>query len=323
MGKPKVKVGVVGMGKMGALHLRKYQENPDCEVVGVFETNPERIRALSEITNIRIFENLAELFFEIDAVTISSPTTTHYAIARLAFDSGVHVLIEKPMTPHVREAEELVSIAKAKGLVLQVGFVERYRYRALCEGLTSSPVKFIDSVRFLSSIGRESDIDVVTDLMIHDIDLVLSVISEEPNFISATGVAVLNSKFDVVNARLEFPGGAVANLNASRVSLKPSRRFQVFSLENFTSFDLMNNQADVYFRTETGSMDCLTIRKQNIDALAEQCRQFVGSVRGDHACPLPGTDGLRSLRVAQQILEKIDQRFAPAPPKAENSEIRQ
>jgi predicted dehydrogenase len=305
-----IKVGVVGIGKMGALHLAKYAANPEVELVGVFDPSEEKTQAAAQKFGVSVYKNLTDLLFDSDAVSIASPTATHYHVARQAFESGVHVLIEKPLTEHVLEAEELVNLAEEKNLIFQVGFVERFRFLSLCEGIDLNPVRFIEGYRLAPSPGREQNIDVVADLMIHDLDLVLSLIPEEPCHVSAIGVPVLTDLVDLANVRLEFPSGAVANLNASRVSSRAERKFRLFTLNTYASIDLMANRASIQHRSPTRGMEHRLVELPAIDALYNQCAQFITCVRNHQSPLVTGKDGLKALRYAKIIREKIQERAA-------------
>jgi predicted dehydrogenase len=312
---PRVKIGIVGVGKMGGLHLNKFSSLSDVQVCGIYDPNEQHARAAHEKYGVPVFQNLADLLFESDAISIASPTNTHYRIARQAFESGVHVLVEKPATETVEEAQELVRLADQKKLVFQVGFLERLRFANLCEGIDLQHVRYIEGYRLAPSPGRESAIDVVSDLMIHDLDLVLSLNPEEPSMVSAIGVPVLTSLVDLANVRLEFPSGAVANLSASRVSMKPERKFRLFTLNTYASVDLMANRASIQ-RCNKGTdpkgsgIEHRVVEFPSIDALKDQCLQFADCVRNRKQPLVTGRDGLKALRYAKIIKDKIFERAA-------------
>lgn len=305
----KLRVGVIGVGRMGSLHIAKYSLLPGVEIVGVYDSNTTASQKAKEVFKVKAFENLNELLFEADAVSIATSTESHYRIARMAFEAGVHVLLEKPITETVDEALELVNLAKKHELVFQVGFVERFRYRELSKSLLPSKVLFVASDRLSSSVGRERQIDVISDLMIHDLDLALSLISEQPSTVSALGLAVITDCIDVANARLEFPGGSVVNLNASRVSEKPMRKFRVFSSDHYASIDFMNNNVVVARRGSDSKMDRLTINCTELDALRGQSEQFVDCVKFNRTPLVTGEDGLRALQAVENIRRQIDERI--------------
>jgi len=303
-------VGIIGVGRMGELHLKKFLANPDCRVSGVFEANAERRQQLEETYSVKGYAQLSDILFDSDAVVIAAPTALHYSIARQALEAGVHVLVEKPMTETVREAETLVELARAKKLLFQVGFVERYRYLALSKISSPSTIRFIECDRLSLAPGRETTVDVVSDLMIHDLDLVLSLIREEPSYISATGVPIITKQCDMASVRLEFPGGAVANLSASRVSAKVMRKFRLFSMDAYASIDLLTNASEVFSRGKDNQIERKTYESSALDALKEQCEQFVNAVAKGGPPGVSGHDGLRALRVAIEIQRKIEERAA-------------
>ncbi len=309
----KVKVGVIGVGKMGLLHLAKLVEMPDVEVVGICDTDTARASEAAAKHGVKRIEQ-SELLFEADAVFIATPTATHFKLARLTLESGAHVLIEKPLGQNPDEAAELVRMARDQKLVLQVGLLERFRFLALSEGFPLSPCRFIESHRLSPSLGREGEkIDVIMDLMIHDLDLVLALVKEDPLNVSAVGVQVLTTSCDLANVRLEFPGGAVANLTASRVSARSMRKFRVFSSDTYASMDFVSNSVDLYSRRNGQVVEHKAIERVGLDALREQAVNFIESVRGRATPEVSGQDGLRALRVAGIIREKIRER-APGPP---------
>jgi predicted dehydrogenase len=305
-----LKIGVIGVGKMGALHLAKYIGLTGVDVVGVYDSNVEAARRATTTFNVKAFSTVEELLFEADAVSIATSTESHHHVAKRAFEAGVHVLLEKPIAETVEQAQDLCKIARERGLVFQIGFVERFRYRVLSRTLSQAKVLFVESDRLSRAVGRESQIDVVSDLMIHDLDLALSIIGEEPSSISAIGLPVVTPLVDVANARLEFPGGAVVNLNASRVSDKPMRKFRVFSLEHYASVDFMLNSVDIARRGLDAKVEHMSLEYSELDALRDQCMQFVECVQRGGVPIVTGEDGLRALRVVKSIKEHIADRMA-------------
>lgn len=308
--KHRTKIGVIGVGKMGFLHLTKYLALPEAEVIGVFDSSPATALEVQRKTGVRVYSSVDDLLFDADAVSIATPTESHYRVARHAFDSGVHVLLEKPIADTVEQAEELVRISREKGLVFQIGFVERFRFRALTKTLPSSKVLFIESDRLALAVGREAQIDVVSDLMIHDLDLALSLIPEEPNLVSAIGLPVITPLVDAANARLEFPGGAVVNLNASRVSDKKMRKFRVFTSNHYASIDFLSNTVDIARHDGVARLEHQSLEYNDFDALKDQSLQFIECARAGLRPIVSGEDGLRALRVAKLIRQRIQERLA-------------
>lgn len=311
----KIRVGVIGIGKMGHLHLEKFRALDLCEVVGIYDNGSEKTQRAALETGVRAFDSLEEILFECDAVVIASPTPTHFSIARRALENGVHVLLEKPITLDADEAAELVRLAGERALVLQIGHVERIRYLALARGFELARPRFIECHRLSPSLGREPQLDVVSDLMIHDLDLALSLVGEEPDQVSVFGMNVVTPVTDMANVRLEFPSGAVVVLSASRVSTKASRKFRVFSGVAQASFDFMNNSITVQHRGAEGGVESRTEQIDGLDALAEQARLFVDSIVNGTPPVVSGRDGYLALKYAVVIQDKIRERGLAHPPK--------
>lgn len=304
----KIRIGVVGVGKMGRYHLEKYLQLPGVAVVGFVEPRAQIAAELTAKYGVRAFTELAELLFEVDALTVACPTDAHAWVARRALEAGVHVLIEKPIASRIEDAEELVALAKRKACILQVGMVERFRLGALAQGVPLRPALFVEAHRLSAQLARESTIDVVSDLMIHDLDLALSLIDEDPSQVSAIGMKVVTDKDDLANVRIEFPSGAVMNLNASRVSQDPVRKLRVFSDSAYVSFDFHKNTATVLRRNEKNAVEKNVQQKAGFDPLLEQARDFVECVRTGRRPLVSGEDGVRALRIAQLVIQRIEER---------------
>jgi predicted dehydrogenase len=303
-------MGVVGLGRMGGYHLQKFLQLPEVDVVGVFDTDRARANELAARHGVRAYPSFAELLVDVDGLTVATPTATHYALARAALDSQVHVLVEKPITSSVEEGETLVRLARERGLVLQVGMVERFRVAALTRGVRLAPIRYIESDRLNPTPGREAAIDVVADLMIHDLDLALSLIGEDPRWFSAVGIPVLNTHHDIANVRMEFPNGAVANLNASRISLTPLRKFRIYADDAYVSIDLSANTVQICRRGASNRLESETRSAEGLDALLEQAREFAGCIAQGKEPTVSGEAGLRALRFAQLATRRIEERLA-------------
>ncbi len=304
----KIRVGVVGVGKMGGYHLQKYLEIEEAELVGFSETDSAKAAAVQAKFGVPNL-SLSDLLFEVDAITIASPTDTHAAIARQALEAGIHVLIEKPIASTVPDAEALTALAKAKGLVLQVGMVERFRLAALANGVPLQGPLFVETHRLSPNLSREAAIDVVSDLMIHDLDLALSLVDQDPISVSAIGMRVMTAQHDIANVRMEFAGGAVMNLNVSRVSAEPVRKLRVFFKDAYASFDFSENTAAV-FRRVGAAVERTQHEASGVDPLREQARDFLHCVRTGRRPLVAGEDGVRALKFAKVVMEKIREREA-------------
>jgi predicted dehydrogenase len=250
-----LRVGVVGVGHLGSQHARIYSElakrsNGQTSFVGVCDTDSIRVRALTEKVGGGTFENAAELANFVDAVSVATPTETHYKVARVFLERGKHVLVEKPITDSLREAEELVTLARKNKCVLQVGHVERFNpvMRYLTDILREA--RFIEVHRLSPYPGRSTDIGVVLDLMIHDLDVVLSLVKAPLVAVDAVGIPVLSTSEDIANARLKFADGCVANITASRVSAERMRKIRIFGRTDhgaaYISLDYMKQEGELY-----------------------------------------------------------------------------
>jgi predicted dehydrogenase len=250
-----LRVGVVGVGHLGSQHARIYSElakrsNGQTSFVGVSDTDSIRVRALTEKVGGGTFENAAELANFVDAVSVATPTETHYKVARVFLERGKHVLVEKPITDSLREAEELVTLARKNKCVLQVGHVERFNpvMRYLTDILREA--RFIEVHRLSPYPGRSTDIGVVLDLMIHDLDVVLSLVKAPLATVDAVGIPVLSESEDIANARLKFADGCVANITASRVSAERMRKIRIFGRTEhgaaYISLDYMKQEGELY-----------------------------------------------------------------------------
>lgn len=306
-----MRVGVIGAGKMGLYHLQKYQllqsAKSNLELVGFFDPDLKRAAEVQRLTRVRPFATLPELLFEVDAVTIAAPTPTHFALVRQALEARVHVLVEKPMAERANQAEVLVELARREGLILQVGHVERFRMLQMLAGMDLSPVHFVETHRMHSTTGRESSvIDVVSDLMIHDLDLALALQPSFPSDITAIGTQVFTTQPDIANVRLEFPEGAVVNLNASRVSIEPQRKFRIFSPKGYATLDFISNQGQLF---RLGSKGLVTqALAATHDCLELQCREFVENIEQGKRPTVSGEDGLKVMQVLELVKSRLQAR---------------
>jgi predicted dehydrogenase len=302
-------VGVVGVGALGQHHARVYRELPEVELVGVFDRDPARTRAAAERFGCRAFDRLSDLVAACAAVSVVVPTVDHHAVARAVLEGGRDVLLEKPMTARLEEADDLIRLAAERGSVLQVGHVERFNPAAdVLRGNSAMP-RFIEVHRLAAFSPRSLDVDVVLDLMIHDLDLVLALDGSEPVQVDAVGVPVLTPKVDIANARLRFASGLIANLTASRVSADRVRKFRVFSPRTYVSADFAAREAQVYRLRPGAAGGAPEIAVEATPASTEEplrreLAAFVEGVRDRHA-PVTGADGRRALALALRVLEAM------------------
>jgi len=309
-----VRVGVVGVGYMGRLHAEKIavltQEDRGLELVGVADVLPERARGVAHRLETSAWAEHRPLLEKIDAVVVAVPTVSHFEIVRDALRAGVDVLVEKPIASTLDEAEQLLALATGGGRILQVGHLEWFNgaMRVIREHIRSP--RFIEVHRLGPFPDRATDIDVVRDVMIHDLDILQQILGEAPSEIDAVGVPVLSAEVDIANARLRFPGGCIANLTASRVTSTPTRRIRFFQHDGYFSVDFLE-QAAVAIRREPGeggAPAAMRVEKLEVDrgdALVAQLRDFIAAVRTRKRPAVDGLDGLDALRTAVRVNEAM------------------
>ena len=304
-----LRAGVVGVGHLGQHHARLYAALPDSTLVGVTDQDVARARAIADRHGAQAFGSLSDLLPHVDLVSVAVPTSGHFAVAKACLEAGKHVLVEKPIAVRPAEAHELVRLAAAKGCRLQVGHSERFNpVMQTMRPHIQRPV-FIECHRLSAYSARGTDVDVVLDLMIHDLDLVLSFNPGPVEEVRAAGVAVLSSTIDIANARIQFRSGCVANLTASRVSTNKMRRLRLFQHDNYVSIDFQTRQGMIGRRsTEQGQPTAIAIEefKGNDDEpLKLQLASFLQSIRTGSRPVVSGEDGAAALEVAHQVLAAI------------------
>ncbi|MDY6843418.1 MAG: Gfo/Idh/MocA family oxidoreductase [Thermodesulfobacteriota bacterium] len=305
-----IRVGVVGVGYLGKFHAEKYSKMNDVKLVGVVDVVKERADQIACQFNTRSFHSHLDLLKEIDAVSIVVPTEFHFMVSRDFIVKGIHTMIEKPITKNVDEAEELTSLAKKSGAIIQVGHLERFNPAvvALCDYL-EHPL-FIETHRLSSFKDRGTDVDVILDMMIHDIEIILCLVKSPVLSIDAVGVPVVTKKVDIANARLKFENGCVANITASRISDKEMRKIRVFQSDSYLSADCLKNEVTGYRRIEEREGAPPTILPINfethkVDPLEDELRCFIDSV-WTHAEPrVSGEDGTAALKIACEITKRM------------------
>lgn len=302
-----LKCAVIGVGYLGKFHAQKYAALSDCELVAVVDSNPDQARTVAEQNGTRALADYRELLGRVDAVSIVVPTSLHFQVARDFLEAGSHVLVEKPITVTTAEADELIRIAGEKNLRLMVGHLERFNAALLGLDLTQDKPLFIESHRLAPFNPRANDVSVVLDLMIHDIDIILDVVDSEVERIDAKGVTVLTNDTDIANARITFKSGCVANVTASRVSLKVERKMRMFMPSCYVSVDFQNRVLARHRKGEKemfpGVPEILSEESvfENGDALMEEIRHFVGCIREGREPLVSGVAGRRALATATAI----------------------
>jgi len=309
----RIKVGVIGVGHLGEYHVQKYQALPTADLVGIVDTDAARAQEISKRYEVPVFPHHDDLLRRVDAVSLAVPTEQHFEVAENVLEQGVHLLIEKPITYQIEPADTLIVMAEKKNLVLQVGLVERFNPAVVgMESLLQDPV-FIESHRMNVFTQRGTDVDVVLDLMIHDLDIILHVIASEVKEVHATGMCVITGKTDIANVRMIFENGTVANLTASRVSNKTLRKIRVFQPDAYLSVNCFKRELNV-IRLDGPFKDLegypkLTSEKMeypNSDPLEDQITSFVDSIIHDRQPKVTGRDGRLALKYALGIIEQIE-----------------
>jgi predicted dehydrogenase len=307
----RLRVAVIGVGYLGTFHAEKYAALPDAELVAVVDTDLARATALAERLQTRPESDYRKLAGQVDAVSIVVPTQHHFAAAAFFLQHGVHVLLEKPITPTVAEAEELISLAEARKLVFQIGHLERFNPAVTAlAGVLKTP-KFIESNRIAPFKPRGTDVSVVLDLMIHDIDIISSIVNSPVSQINAVGAPVFSGEADIANARIVFENGCVANVTASRISLKSERKMRIFQEDAYISIDFQNRKASVFKKGE-GEMfpgvPNIAMSEESFaqgDPLRSEIEAFLDSVANGKPPVVSGRDGKRALETALLIGEKL------------------
>ncbi len=307
----KIKVGVVGVGYLGKFHAEKYARMDDVELVGVVDRDPGKTQSVAHKFNTAAFTNYKNLIGKVDAVSVVTQTPYHFDISKDFLENDVDVLIEKPITTTLEEANTLVDIADARGPIIQVGHLERFNPAVIAlEGVINQPM-FIESHRLSAYQERGTDVDVVLDLMIHDIDIILNFVKSEIKDIDAVGVSVVSPNIDIANARLTFANNCVANITASRISMKTMRKIRIFQNDAYVSVDYANHDITVvkrYNNNSSGLIPGMDIKRMNFtqaDPLDAELRSFIRCVSNREVPAVSGRDGRNALKVALSVIDQI------------------
>ena len=296
-----LRIAVIGLGHMGKIHLNKLVSFEGIEVSAVIDVDMACAQELSQKTGVKACEDYREAIQLCDAAIIASPTETHYAVGKTLLEAGKHVFMEKPITVSPEEAEELIHIANEKKLVFQIGHLERFNpafSRAL--QFIQEPL-LVEATRISPFTGRSTDVDVVLDLMIHDLDLVLSLVNNEICGLSAQGICFMTDKLDAVNARIEFSGGCVADITASRISPRKERALTIYERDKSISIDLLQGKCISIIKNIKGEVETTEYTATKIDPVQEELSEFINSIREGKTPTITGTDGLKALMLAAEI----------------------
>ncbi|MFW5818966.1 MAG: Gfo/Idh/MocA family protein [Desulfovermiculus sp.] len=331
-----IPLGVIGVGHLGAVHARLAAGLPEFKLIGVYDVDTTRCQEVASACSCQAYSSLASLLEDVLAVSIVVPTKHHFDVAKQAVKHGCHLFVEKPVTANSHQAQELITLTEQAGRILQVGHIERFNpaFQAL-EGYSLQPL-FIESHRLSQFNPRGLDVSVVLDLMIHDIDIVLSLIDAPLDSIQACGVGVVSENEDIANARLEFANGAVANLTASRISAKDMRKMRLFQQNTYLAIDFLKQRTEILNLSQhpvppEHSAHCIgqigvgdqaksiflhTPEPVACNALEQELKSFAHSIANTTRPVVSGRDGLRALHTAEVILQEMDARQELAAKKA-------
>lgn len=323
-----IKVGVFGTGHLGKFHLNNWREIEDVSLVGFYDPNDAIAEEVRASYNLKRFTNEDELIDQCDAIDVVTPTNFHFSTCEKAIKKGRHVFVEKPMTHTVEEANQLVKLIQESNVKVQVGHVERFNPAFLAVKKSDFHPMFIEVHRLAQFNPRGTEVSVILDLMIHDIDIVLSIVDSDVKTISASGVAVMTDTPDIANVRIEFNNGCVANLTSSRISMKKMRKMRVFQKDAYIGIDFLdkkseiiklkkdedNDEASFSFDIETNKgMKTISIANPavpDVNAIKEELLSFVDSIKNNKRTVVNEIDGLRAMEVAHYILQKITANLA-------------
>jgi len=313
-----VRAGVIGVGHLGRLHARIYGELEESNLVGVSDSDPDRSAEIGAEFGCAVYPSPEALLADVEAVSVAVPTPWHAKEGVAALDRGIHVLMEKPIAGSLAEADQLVGAAKGAGVILQVGHVERF------SGAVQAALRIADNPRFLEChrlagfSQRGSDVAVVLDLMIHDIDIVLHLVRDQVVRVDAVGVPVLSENVDIANARLEFRNGAIANLTASRVSREKMRKIRFFQTSTYVSVDCLACKTDVYRTAQASgpgsglpSIEHERLGVESQEPLKEEILSFIQCIKSGAEPIVSGSVGRDALEVALQVIADVERRWAP------------
>ena len=320
-----LKVGVLGAGHLGKIHLKLLKEIEGIEVVGFFDPDDENASKVEEDMGVKRYEDIQDLVSRVNAVDIVTPTLSHFDCAMMSIKMGKHIFIEKPMTSNMEEAKQLLDIAAEADTVVQVGHIERFNPAFTAIDLADYNPMFIETHRLAQFNPRGTDVSVILDLMIHDIDIILKIVKARVKKISASGVPVISSTPDIANARIEFDNGCVANVTASRISVKNMRKMRIFQSDAYLSIDFLEKKTEVVkLSDEAKNGDTPSIQLdlgldqpkkyiqfsspeiQEVNALKTELETWKDAIENDTEPLVTVEDGYHAMEVAYEVMEKIN-----------------
>jgi predicted dehydrogenase len=317
-----LKIGVIGAGHLGKFHLNNWAEIDGVQLVGFCDTDEDNATAVAEKYNIKRYTNASELMDDCDAIDIVAPTTYHFELCEAAIKKGKHVFVEKPLAHTMDEAKEILKLAKEANIKFQVGHVERFNPAFLALQQYDVQPMFVEVHRLAQFNPRGTDVSVILDLMIHDIDIILNLVKSNVNYISANGVAVMSDTPDIANVRIEFDNGCVANLTSSRISMKKMRKMRIFQKDAYIGIDFLEKKTEIIklhtptdtnvftFDIETNngkkSIAVANPTIENVNAIQLELAAFRNAIINNTETPVSVLDGYRAMDIAHQILQKIN-----------------
>ncbi|MFQ5964837.1 MAG: Gfo/Idh/MocA family oxidoreductase [Candidatus Scalinduaceae bacterium] len=330
MNTEKLKIAVIGVGHIGKEHTRIYSDMSDVNLIGIVDSDKKQGEAIAQRYNTKYYSSYNEILDKVDAVSVVVPTKLHYEITKEILRNGIHVLVEKPMTGTISEAEELIRLSKKNNIVLQPGYIERFNPAIQAIQKLNVLPKFIECHRLSPFTFRSADIGVVLDLMIHDIDIILYLSKSNVKKIDAVGVSVISDKEDIANARIQFENGCVANITASRVSFGPMRKIRLFSEDSYISLDYQKQEAIIYKKSPKLTLKSINmedsevstikdlknfafgdllkierIKMDNQEPLKKELESFIGCIKNGKIPVVSGEEGIKAIRTATIIKNEI------------------
>ncbi|MEO0254031.1 MAG: Gfo/Idh/MocA family oxidoreductase [candidate division WOR-3 bacterium] len=301
----KLKVGVIGVGYLGSIHAKLLKEIEEAELIGVYDIREERTKEVARELSVYPAKTPYDLMEKVEAITCAVPTLNHYEVGLMVLKNNRHLFMEKPLTTKISEAKRLIKEAESRNLILQVGFVERLNPGILSvRDIIKNPM-FIEAERLSTFVGRGTDVDVILDLMIHDIDLLFIFKESIIKKVDAVGVPVITDKIDIANVRIEFEDGSVCNLTASRISREPFRKIRFFQKDTYISVDLKEKDAQVYIKRNSQILP-YPVDVININPLKEELKSFVRACLYKEKVLVDGREALKSLKLALRIKKIIE-----------------
>ena len=308
----RLKTAVIGVGYLGRFHAQKYRQIEESDLVAVVDSNADAARKVADELGVEAVADYRSVLDRVDAISIAVPTPLHHAVACAALERGVHVLVEKPIATTVEEASDMIRLAERHGCVLQVGHLERFNPAIVAAADRLRTPRFVESHRLAPFKQRGTDVSVVLDLMIHDIDLIQELVGQPIESIDAVGAQVFSGEIDIVNARIRFKGGCVANTTASRVSLKQERKIRIFQDDAYLSIDMQQKILTVIRKKDEAPVESpaqVSIEEESFDqgdALKDEIAAFLKAIRDKTPPVVTGQDGLRALQTALKITELVN-----------------